>query len=157
MADAMTEPSTPFTLADAVALARRAHAGQVDKAGRPYIEHPLRVMAKVREERVRQVAVLHDVLEDTTVTAPDLRAAGCRGDVVDAVLALTKRPGESLAQSMARARANPLARTVKAADVDDNMDPSRLALLPTETADRLRAKYAASLRWLNAGDRGTGR
>lgn len=138
-----------FTVDDAIALARAAHAGQTDKAGRPYIEHPLRVMRRMRGEYERMAAVLHDVLEDTPATAAELRAAGCPEPVVVAVLALTKRPGEPLDQAMARAAADPIARVVKRADIADNTDPARLALLDPGTAERLRRKYAASIRLLD--------
>jgi (p)ppGpp synthase/HD superfamily hydrolase len=145
----MTEPPVLFTLDDAIALARMAHDGQTDKAGRPYIEHPLRVMRRVDCEHEQMAAVLHDVLEDTPVTADDLRSAGCPEAVVAAVHALTKRMGESLAQSMARAAADPIAAVVKRADIADNSDPARLALLDPATADRLRGKYAESIRLLD--------
>ncbi|MQA84790.1 MAG: HD domain-containing protein [Streptosporangiales bacterium] len=145
----MADGPTGFTVDDAVAVARRAHAGQTDKAGRPYIEHPLRVMARLAGDEERMAAVLHDVLEDTAVTVGDLRSAGCPEPVIAAVLALTKQPGESLAQSMARAAADPIARVVKRADIADNSDPRRLALLDRAAADRLRRKYADSIRLLD--------
>jgi (p)ppGpp synthase/HD superfamily hydrolase len=135
----------PFGIDDAIALARTAHAGQMDKAGRPYIEHPLRVTQRMVTEEQQMAAVLHDVLEDTSVTANDLRSADCPETVITAILALTKRPGESLSESMARAAADPIARAVKLADIADNSDPRRLALLDPAAADRLRRKYAKSL------------
>jgi (p)ppGpp synthase/HD superfamily hydrolase len=145
----MTEPPASFTLDDAIVLARTAHAGQIDKAGRPYIEHPLRVMRRVDGEHEQMAAVLHDVLEDTPVTVDDLRSAGCPEAVIAAVQALTKQPGESLAQSMERAAADPIAAVVKRADIADNSDPARLALLDPATANRLRSKYAESSRLLD--------
>lgn len=137
-----------FTLDDAVALARRAHQGQADKLGSPYIEHPLRVMHRLTGEFERMAGVLHDVLEDTEITAADLRAAGCPEPVIAAVRALTKPTGESLAESMARAGVDPIAAAVKRADLADNADPNRLALLDASTAGRLRRKYAESLQLL---------
>jgi (p)ppGpp synthase/HD superfamily hydrolase len=134
-----------FTVNDAIAIARTAHTGQTDKAGRPYIEHPLRVMDRVDTDEQRMAAVLHDVLEDTSVTVGDLRAAGCPEAVITAVQALTKRPGEPLADSMDRTAADPIARAVKLADIADNSDPRRLGLLDPATAERLRRKYAESL------------
>jgi (p)ppGpp synthase/HD superfamily hydrolase len=138
-----------FTVDAAIAIARAAHAGQTDKAGRPYIEHPLRVMGRLDGEQERMAAVLHDVLEDTAVTADDLRSAGCPEAVLVAVQALTKRPGESLARSMERAAADSIARAVKRADIADNSDSQRLALLDDRTAERLRRKYADSIRLLD--------
>ena len=68
-----------FTLEDAIILASRSHAGQTDKLGEPYILHPIRVMSKLSDQTTRIVAVLHDVIEDTTVTIDEIRKAGARG------------------------------------------------------------------------------
>src|SRR5256885_6651240 len=97
-----------FTLDDAIQFARRAHEGQLDKSGRPYIGHPLRVMGRVRGDRARMVAVLHDVVEDTGVTTEDLARAGCPADVLRAVEAISKRPGEDPEVYLARVAANEL-------------------------------------------------
>jgi len=139
-----------MTLEEAVALAGRAHAGQTDQAGRPYIDHLLRVMERIEIESVeaRMAAVLHDVLEDTEVTAQELRRAGCPGEVVDAVEALTKDDGESYSDFLARVAGNPMALKVKLADIADNSDEARLALLAPATAERLRDKYSRARRIL---------
>ncbi|MGQ0839725.1 HD domain-containing protein [Actinokineospora sp.] len=139
-----------FTVDDAIRIARAAHDGQVDKSGKPYIEHPLRVMNGVIGEHERMTAVLHDVVEDTPVTADDLAEAGCPPDVVAAVLAVSKRPGEGQADYLARVAANPIALAVKYADIADNSSPDRLAMLDEPTRTRLRAKYAAALAILAA-------
>ena len=138
-----------FTLDEAIQTARRAHEGQLDKAGRPYIAHPLRVMGRVRSEHERMAAILHDVVEDTSVTLADLTAAGCPEEVLAAVAAISKQPGEDQATYLARVAANPIARTVKRADIADNMSPDRLAHLDPETREQLRAKYEAALRQLD--------
>jgi (p)ppGpp synthase/HD superfamily hydrolase len=138
-----------FTLADAVALATSAHDGQVDKSGRPYIGHPLRVMASVEGEHAQMAAVLHDVIEDTTVTAEDLTARGCPSDVVDAVVALSHLPGEPQEDYLRRVAANPLALLVKRADIADNLSPARMARLDEATRARLEIKYATALRLLD--------
>ena len=119
------------TLERAKALAREAHDGQTDKAGAPYIRHPLRVMAAVASAHEKMAAVLHDIVEDTDVTLDDLLREGFPAEVVDAIDALTKRPGETRLDAAKRARANPIARAVKLADVADNMDLDRLDA-PTE-------------------------
>jgi (p)ppGpp synthase/HD superfamily hydrolase len=137
-----------FTLDDAIQVARRAHEGQLDKSGRPYIAHPLRVMGALRDEHERMAAVLHDVVEDTDVTLDYLTEAGCPPDVLAAVDAVSKRPGEERAAYLARVAANPIALAVKRADIADNMSPDRLARLDTETQERLRAKYESALRQL---------
>jgi (p)ppGpp synthase/HD superfamily hydrolase len=138
-----------FTLDDAIQLARRAHEGQLDKSGRPYIAHPLRVMGHLRDERERMAAVLHDVVEDTDVTLDDLAALGCPAEVLAAVDAISKRPGEAQADYLARVLANPIALRVKRADIADNMSADRMGRLDTSTQQRLQAKYEAALRLLD--------
>ncbi len=138
-----------FTLDDAIALARRAHEGQLDKSGQPYIGHPLRVMSRVTGEHAQMVAVLHDVIEDTWVTADHLAAAGCPPEVVEAVIAISHLPGEPQRDYLTRVAANPLALLVKRADIADNSGPERLARLDARTRRRLTEKYATALRILD--------
>ena len=138
-----------FTLDDAIQLARRAHEGQLDKSGRPYIAHPLRVMGHVRDEHERMAAVLHDVVEDTDVTLDDLTALGCPPEVLAAVAAISRQPGEAQPAYLARVMANPIALTVKRADIADNMSADRMGRLDTATQERLTAKYEAALRQLD--------
>lgn len=139
-----------FTLDDAIQVARRAHEGQLDKSGRPYIAHPLRVMGALRDEHERMAAVLHDVIEDTQVTLADLTDAGCPAPVLEAVAAISKQPGEDQETYLTRVAANPIALAVKRADIADNMSPDRLSRLDKDTQERLRAKYASALRQLDA-------
>lgn len=138
-----------FTLDDAIQVARRAHEGQLDKSGRPYIAHPLRVMGHLKDEHHRMTAVLHDVVEDTDVTLEDLTAAGCPAEVLAAVAAISKHPGESQTDYLARVKANPMALVVKRADIADNMSEDRMGRLDQATQQRLLAKYEAALRQLN--------
>jgi (p)ppGpp synthase/HD superfamily hydrolase len=138
-----------FTLDDAIQLARRAHEGHLDKSGRPYIAHPLRVMGQVKGEHERMTAVLHDVIEDTDVTLDDLTAVGCPEDVLAAVAALSRHSGESQEDYLARVVANPLALLVKRADIADNMSHDRMSRLDRATQERLLAKYEAALRVLD--------
>lgn len=133
-----------FDVDAAIVLAASAHAGQRDK-GRPalpYITHPLRVMAAFDDPELQQIAVLHDVVEDTGVTLEDLVGAGASLRVVAAVDLLTHRPDEPDDVYWARIAAHPDARAVKLADVADNADEARLALLEPIQAERLRNKYA---------------
>ena len=126
-------------LESAIYLAVRAHAGQLDKSGQPYILHPLRVMFRCQTDEQRIVGVLHDVIEDTSVTVEDLRNAGFNEEILAALDCVTKRNGESYEDFVERAAANPIARRVKLADLEDNMDLRRLGaanLGPKET-DRL--------------------
>jgi len=130
-----------LTLARAIEIATAAHAGQVDKNGCPYIEHPLAVMAKVSTEDEKIVAVLHDVLEDTAVTADDLRAEGMTERQIAALVAVTRRDDEPYADAVRRALRDPIGQVVKRADHEHNTDPARLARLPGDVATRLRQKY----------------
>jgi (p)ppGpp synthase/HD superfamily hydrolase len=143
-----------FGIEEAVALAERAHAGQVDKAGAPYIEHVRRVVAAVAPHgaTVQVVAALHDVVEDTSLTLDDLAVLGVPQDIVQAIDALTHRAGESYETAVARAAAHPIARLVKRADYADNSDEARLALLSPGIAEKLRAKYASAWRILSSAD-----
>jgi GTP diphosphokinase / guanosine-3',5'-bis(diphosphate) 3'-diphosphatase len=119
------------TLERAIALAAHAHAGQVDKAGQPYILHPLRVMLSVTGLNEQMAAVLHDVVEDTAMTLENLHDEGFSEEVIEAVATLTKSLGETRLAAAQRAVLNPIARVVKLADVTDNMDLNRIAE-PTE-------------------------
>jgi hypothetical protein len=136
----------------AASIAARAHQGQTDKAGQPYITHPQRVAARAKllaETEAPQLlptviaaAWLHDVLEDTDWTADDLLAHGITPQTVRVVEAVTKRPGEPVEIYAARIAAIPAAVLVKRADLDDNSDPERLSLLDPDTRARLGRKYA---------------
>lgn len=112
-------------LSKAIQIAAYWHAGQVDKSGAPYILHPLRVMMSVEGETDKIVAVLHDVLEDTELTADDLRAHKFSSDVREAVQALTRQTGEDYFDFINRLAPNPIARRVKLADIADNLSPAR--------------------------------
>jgi (p)ppGpp synthase/HD superfamily hydrolase len=138
-------PDMAFTVSDAVRIATAAHDGQLDKSGKPYIGHPVRVMNRVSSEEERTAAVLHDVIEDTSVTADDLRAAGCPERVVTAVVALSHRPGEPQADYLARVAIDPIAVVVKHADIADNLSPARFSRLDEATQARLRIKYDTAL------------
>lgn len=158
----MTGPELegPELLAVALRLAATAHAGTFDKAGQPYLAHPMRVASRLVADGDRVVAagLLHDVVEDSTLTLDDLRDAGIPAAVRDAVDALTKRDGEPYGQAIGRAAADPIAAKVKTADIADNADPTRLALLDPDTRERLAAKYAKAREQLETTrDRGTRR
>ncbi len=119
------------TLEKAIELAAKYHAGQTDKAGLPYILHPLTVMSKVDSIEEKIVAVLHDIVEDTPMTAEDLLELGFSNTVVEAVVALTKTKGMTRIEAAYQAKANPIARVVKLADLADNMNLKRISN-PTE-------------------------
>ena len=112
----------------AIALAVEKHVGQSDKSGAPYILHPLRMMARMKTTETMMAAVLHDVVEDTDTSLDDLRQKGFPEAVIAAVDALSRREGETYEEFTERAGANPLARTVKIADLEDNMNLLRLGV-----------------------------
>lgn len=129
------------TLERAIAIAAQAHAGQLDKAGQPYILHSLRVMLRMTDDHARMAAVLHDVVEDTAVTLAALEREGFPRAVLAAVQALTKLPGETRLEAAARSKADPLALAVKLTDNAENMDLSRIAEPTAKDLARL-AEYA---------------
>jgi hypothetical protein len=134
----------------AVAIAERQHAGQVDKAGRAYIDHPKRVMAAMETDAERIVAILHDVIEDGDVTLAQLADEGFPPYLLAALDAVTKRAGETYEDFVARAALDPIGRRVKIADLRDNADLARIAR-PT-AADLARTeKYRRALAQLGAG------
>ncbi len=140
----MTQPKTsPLDLSQiAQELARRSHAGQVDKQGRDYYEHHLVPVAELLRPYgtyTYAAGLLHDILEDTAVTAEDLLAAGIPATVVDAVTSVT-RSQDSYDDLIERARANHIGRLVKLADNWVNL--TGLDTMEDEaTRDRLRQKY----------------
>jgi len=139
---------------DAYQLAARLHAGQVDKAGHPYIEHLSRVFLRVLEaagDRDQQIAaLLHDAIEDEKATANELLQAGVPHAAVGLILVLSRRRGQEYMQYVLSVKAESRAVLVKVNDLADNLDPQRLALLPEEDAERLRNKYARALEVLRA-------
>ncbi len=118
------------TIEKALQIAAKAHEGQKDKEGQPYILHPLRVMAAVEGEAARIAAILHDVVEDSEVIEDDLRQAGFGESVVAAVRCLTHVKDEPYADYVIRCKANGVARRVKLADLEDNARPTRAILRP---------------------------
>ncbi|MDJ0384706.1 HD domain-containing protein [Streptomyces sp. G-G2] len=139
-------PTTPLTLAEVEALARAAHEGQTDKAGRPYAEHLAAVAEGVRirggSDGQQAAAWLHDAVEDDALSREWLASAALPQSVKDIVLAVTKRPGEPVEEYTARILATPGALLVKEADLAHNADPARLSVLDEPTRLRLTGKYA---------------
>ena len=141
------------TVEDAVSIAAQAHRGQTDKAGAPYLLHPLRMMLRMDTEAAMMAAVLHDVVEDTDWTLDRLREAGFSNEVLEAVDCLTHREGESYQQFVERVRTNPIARQVKIADLEDNMNIRRINQLAPKDLERME-KYHRAWRVLT-GEGGT--
>jgi (p)ppGpp synthase/HD superfamily hydrolase len=131
----------------ALRIAMRAHEGQRDKAGQDYVMHPIRVAERCDDQRAKVVALLHDTIEDSDVTADHLREEGFSEEIVEAVLAVTRREGEDYDDYVRRSAGNELGRMVKRADLEDNMDIRRLPELTDRDVERLR-KYLRAWRLL---------
>ena len=115
------------TLEQAIELAVKHHKGQYDKGGKPYILHPLRLMMSVDTDDEKIVAVMHDLVEDTHITIAYLRSAGFSEKVLSALDCVTNRDNEDYESFIERIAQNPLATKVKLADLEDNMDLSRIS------------------------------
>lgn len=133
----------------AIKLACEAHAGQVDKAGKPYVLHPLRLMLKFQNKQEQVVAVLHDTIEDSEMTLEDLANHGFSELILDALDCLSKRKNEEYEGFIKRILPNELARKIKIEDIKDNLDLTRIASINNEDLKRV-LKYHNSLRVLLA-------
>ena len=130
----------------AMQIAENAHANQIDKAGQPYINHPIAVANKLNGEIEKIVALLHDVVEDSATTLEDIRKAGFDEYVVKALDCITKRKGEAYDDYLLRVKNNDIAKMVKLADLSHNMDMSRLPSLTDKDLERLKKyEYAVSV------------
>ena len=154
-----------MNLEKAIKIAVEAHTGQVDKGGNPYILHPLRVMLSLDTEAERIVGVLHDVVVDCEGwTWERLREQGCSDEIIEALKSVSKTPEEEkqfkkmddpnekldhYLEFIKRAKFNKIGRNVKAADIKDNLDISRIDDITERDIDRLN-RYKAALKMLGA-------
>lgn len=137
------------TLERAIEIATEAHRGQLDKAGKDYIGHPMRVMEAGRTTEERIVGVLHDVVEDSDWTFERLAAEGFSAEVIEALRCVTKiSKDEPYDKFIARVKSNPLAVVVKLNDLSDNMDIRRLPYLSDKDVKRLK-KYLKAYKQLS--------
>ena len=153
-----------MNLEKAIKIAVEAHTGQVDKGGNPYILHPLRVMLSLDSEEERIVGVLHDVVEDCKGWSWErLKEQGCSDKLIEALKSVSKTPDEEkqfkemddpnkkmdhYLQFIKRAKANKIGRHVKAADIRDNLDISRIDDITERDINRLN-RYKKALSILN--------
>ena len=135
------------TLERAIEIAVEAHKGQKDKAGNPYILHPLRLMFQMQTDNERMAAVLHDVVEDSDWTLDDLRKENFDNEVIDAVNLLTRDDNDSYEEFVQKAASNPISKAVKIADITDNLDLSRISKMTEKDVDRVK-KYQRVLKIL---------
>jgi len=154
-----------MNLEKAIKIAVEAHTGQVDKGGNPYILHPLRVMLSLNSEDERIVGVLHDVVEDCEGWSWErLKDQGCSDEIIEALQSVSKTPEEEkqfkkmddpnekldhYLEFIKRAKFNKIGRNVKAADIKDNLDISRIDDITESDINRLN-RYKAALKLLGA-------
>jgi (p)ppGpp synthase/HD superfamily hydrolase len=138
-------------LETAIAIAVGAHHGQKDRNGAPYILHPLRVMARLDTDVGKTVAILHDVVEDTDWTFEQLAKEGFPNEILEPLKCVTKREGENYEDFVKRSASNDLARRVKLADLEDNMDIRRMSTISEKDNERFR-KYLRAWRFLKGLD-----
>jgi (p)ppGpp synthase/HD superfamily hydrolase len=135
-------------LSKCIAFAGKKHRKQIDKLGRMYIDHPLRVMMTVNTIEEKIVAVLHDVIEDTDTTYDEIRDLDVPEYLIEALECITKRDKGKIKEPnddyIDRVLKNPIATEVKLADLGDNMSPARLNGLDEFTKLRLIKKYRKS-------------
>lgn len=131
----------------AMQLAYSAHHGQLDRSGVPYIFHPLHLAEQMKTENEIVVALLHDVVEDTSITLTDLEKLGFSPEVIEAVRLLTHDKSMPYMDYINALKENPIARVVKLADLRHNSDLTRLKDESEKTRERLK-KYAAALKIL---------
>lgn len=142
--------SLNLLLGHAVAISATAHQNQVDKAGAPYILHPLRLMLRGQTQLEQIVAVLHDVVEDSDWTLEQLAAEGFPTQVIAALDCLTRRSQESYEAFIDRILTNALAMRVKRYDLEDNMNLTRIETLTERDLQRLQRYHQAHQRILQA-------
>ena len=130
-------------------IAKKAHLGQIDKAGEDYIKHPEKVASFVSSDEEKAVAYLHDVIEDTELTLEDLREYGFSEEVLKAVDVITKKKGQDYQTYLNSAKENKLARVVKLADLRHNSDLTRLINITEKDVER-REKYQQAIDLLNS-------
>lgn len=132
----------------ALKISFEAHKDQVDKCGIPYVFHPFHVAEQMTDEITTCTALLHDVAEDTDITIEDLREYGFPEKVLDALELLTHQKDESYLEYINRIKDNPVAKAVKLADLEHNMDMSRIEHPSAIDFERLK-KYRWAVVLLN--------
>jgi (p)ppGpp synthase/HD superfamily hydrolase len=132
----------------AITVAVQAHAGQVDKAGKPYIMHLIRVMMKGETETEKVCGILHDIVEDTNCTFDTLKKEGFTNEVIDVVRCVTKIDNETYDDFISRILENPTAIKVKINDLEDNMNLDRLNEITSKDTQRLEKYNKALMRLL---------
>ena len=132
----------------AMKLCFQAHKDQTDKSGIPYVFHPIHLAEQMKDEDTTVVALLHDVVEDTTYTPEDLAAMGFNDRVIAAIRLMTHDENLPYMEYVAKIKENPIAKAVKLADLAHNSDTTRLDTVDAKAAARVE-KYTKAIRLLN--------
>lgn len=127
---------TPLTK-KALLLSFNAHKNQFDKSGMPYVYHPFHVAEQMKDELTVCVALLHDVVEDSDVSPEDLRSYGFPDEVVSAVALMTHSDDVPYFDYIKKIKRDPVASAVKLADLEHNMDLSRIDLPKEKDLERI--------------------
>ena len=135
----------------AIKLAYQAHHGQLDKSGLPYVFHPFHLAEQMKTEETVTVALLHDVVEDTDYSLEDLRKMGFSDGVLDALALMTHDPSVPYMEYIKCLKRNPIARSVKLADLTHNSDLSRLPVVIEKDLERAE-KYRKAINLLEQGE-----
>ena len=139
-----------MNLERAIEIAQEAHKGVKDRGGHDYINHPIRVMHAMSNDQEKIVAILHDVVEDSDWTFDRLKEEGFEDSVIESLRCVTKYSEEEDYQEfIKRAATNKIATKVKMADIEDNLDLSRLGTLTEKDLTRIE-KYKKALKHLKA-------
>ncbi len=137
-------PASWATLLErAIRLATKAHKGQTDRFGQPFILHVLRVITNARDPEERLLAALHDVLERSAITVEELREKGFPENVLTALTHISKLPQEDYEAYIERVARNPLAVRVKVIDLADKMDLRDVGELSVADLKRYNRQLAA--------------
>lgn len=131
----------------ALKLCFEAHKDQVDKSGIPYVFHPFHLAEQMPDELTTIVALLHDVVEDTPYTLDDLREMGFPAEALDAIKLMTHNESLPYMEYIEQIKKNPIARTVKLADLRHNSDLTRLDTVSEKDRERVE-KYKTAIRLL---------
>ena len=131
----------------ALILCFEAHKEQSDKSGMPYVFHPFHLAEQMQDEESTIVALLHDVIEDTEYTLDDLRKMGFNDSVLAAINLMTHEDGVPYMDYVEKIKANPIAKTVKLADLRHNSDMTRLDVVTPRDQERAE-KYLAAINLL---------
>ena len=128
----------------ALKLCFEAHKEQLDKSGMPYVFHPFHLAEQMETEETTIVALLHDVIEDSSINADDLKEEGFSEEIIEAILLMTHEKGVDYKKYVKAIKSNPIARAVKLADLRHNSDLSRLDVITDEALER-RKRYLEAL------------